>query len=39
LTVLEEEENFENAVNQVKNLVYERGAKDNLSIIIFKYEA
>ena len=26
------------AVIEIKNLVYERGAKDNLSIIIFRYE-
>jgi serine/threonine protein phosphatase PrpC len=32
-------ESLENAVSQIKKLVYERGAKDNLSIIIFRYGA
>ena len=30
---------LENALSKIKNLVYERGAKDNLSIIIFRYGA
>jgi serine/threonine protein phosphatase PrpC len=30
---------LENAVSHIKKLVYERGAKDNLSIIIFRYGA
>jgi protein phosphatase len=34
-----EKENFDNFVSKIKKLVYERGAKDNLSIIVFKYGA
>jgi protein phosphatase len=37
--VEQEKNNFGNVVKNIKELVYERGAKDNLSIIIFKYGA
>jgi len=30
--------NLDEAIKQIKNLVYKRGAKDNLSIIIVRYE-
>jgi protein phosphatase len=33
----EENGNLENVVSNIRKLVYERGAKDNLSIIVFKY--
>ena len=33
----QEKNNLETVVKNIKKLVYERGAKDNLSIIIFKY--
>ena len=35
--VEEEKNNLKNVVENIKKLVYKRGAKDNLSIIIFKY--
>jgi protein phosphatase len=35
--VKQEKNNLENVINRIKKLVYKRGAKDNLSIIIFKY--
>ena len=39
LKIIESQKNnLEKAVIEIKNLVYERGAKDNLSIIIFRYE-
>jgi len=39
LEIVESSKNIlEEAVIKIKNLVYERGAKDNLSIIIFKYQ-
>lgn len=35
--VLKEKDNFDDACNQIKKLVHDRGAKDNLSLIIFMY--
>ncbi|MCH9740720.1 MAG: protein phosphatase 2C domain-containing protein [Epsilonproteobacteria bacterium] len=35
--ILEEQENLEEATLRIKNLVYQRGAKDNLSMIVFRY--
>ena len=35
--IKEENGNLENVVSNIRKLVYERGAKDNLSIIVFKY--
>lgn len=37
--IKEEKHSLENVVERIKKLVYERGAKDNLSIIVFKYGA
>lgn len=40
LSIVEEDKNYlENIVLNIKKIVYERGAKDNLSMIIFKYGA
>jgi len=36
--VMQEESDLEKACNSIKELVYQRGAKDNLSVIIFKYK-
>ena len=38
LKIVEEQKSLDEAINQIKTLVYERGAKDNLSIIIFRYD-
>ena len=35
--ILEEKNNLDNATIRIKKLVYERGAKDNLSMIVFRY--
>jgi len=35
--ILEEKHNLDNATIRIKKLVYERGAKDNLSMIVFRY--
>jgi protein phosphatase len=35
--ILKEPRDLEKSVNHIKNLVYERGAKDNLSMIVFSY--
>lgn len=40
LSIVEQDKNYlENIVLNIKKIVYERGAKDNLSMIIFKYGA
>jgi len=39
LMIEKEKNNLKNVIFNIKKLVYERGAKDNLSIIVFKYEA
>jgi protein phosphatase len=36
--ILKEQNNLSRATNRIKNLVYERGAKDNLSMIVFRYK-
>ena len=36
--ILEEQNNLDNATIRIKKLVYERGAKDNLSMIVFRYK-
>ena len=37
LTIILEEKSLDDAVNRIKNLVYQRGAKDNLSMIVLRY--